>query len=121
MHAFWETIGSNSIVVTILALALVLLGWIWKNPVGLHVLWVMVLLKFVTPPLLIVPVPWMVNLQFPAPNQQKAGQRRADRSPVEVSREDENASVGPSLQEQRESADGESPRSVAPIDVASAA
>ena len=120
MHTFWETIVSNSLVVTVLAMALVLLGRIWKNPVGLHVLWVMVLLKFVTPPLLILPVPLTVNLQLPAPDQQKAGQRVADRSPVEVSREDENASVGPSRQEQRESDDGESPRSVAPIDVASA-
>jgi hypothetical protein len=57
MHTFWEAIVSNSLVVTVLAVALVLLGRIWKNPLGLHVLWVMVLLKFVTPPLLILPVP----------------------------------------------------------------
>src|SRR5271166_1809506 len=120
MLTFWETIVSNSLVVTVLAMALVLLGRIWKNPVGLHVLWVLVLLKFVTPPLLILPVPLTLNRQLPAPDQQKAGRRVADRSPAEVSREDENASVGPSRQEQRESDDGESPRSVAPIDVASA-
>lgn len=120
MHTFWETIVSNSLVVTVLAMALVLLGRIWKNPVGLHVLWVLVLLKFVTPPLLILPVPLTLNRQFPAPDQQKAGQRVVGRSPVEASREGEDASVGPSRQEQRDSDDGESPRVVAPIDVASA-
>ena len=120
MHTIWETIVSNSLVVTVLAMALVLLGRTWKNPGGLHLLWVMVLLKFVTPPLLILPVPLTVNLPLPAPDQQKAGQRVPDRSPVEVSREYENASVGPSRQEQRESDDRESPRTVAPIDVASA-
>src|SRR5271157_2787214 len=103
MHTFWETIVSNSLVVTVLAMALVLLGRTWKNPVGLHVLWVMVLLKFVTPPPLILPVPLTVNLQLPAPKQQRAGQRVADRSPVEVSRENENAAAGPSWQEERES------------------
>ncbi len=120
MHSFWETIVSNSLVVTVLAMALVLLGRIWKNPSGFHVLWVMVLLKFVTPPLLTLPVPLTVNLERPAADQQKAGQRVAERSPVGLSREHENASVGPRRQQQRESDAGESPRSVTPIDVASA-
>lgn len=120
MHIFWETIVSNSLVVPVLAMALVLLGRTWKNPGGLHVLWVMVLLKFVTPPLVILPVPLTVNLPLAAPDQQKAGPRVAERSPVEVSRENENASAGPSRQEERESDDRESPGSVAPVDVASA-
>ncbi len=120
MHTFWETIVSNSIVVTVLAMALVLLGRIWKNPQGLHVLWVMVLLKFVTPPLLILPVPLVVNRQVPAPDRQQAGRRVADRSPVEVSREDESISIGPSRQKRHESDGTENHRSVTPIDVASA-
>ena len=118
MHIFWETIVSNSLVVTVMATALALLGRIWKNPLALHVLWVLLLLKFVTPPLLILPVPLTMNRQLPAPLQ-KAGREFADRSPVEVSRAGENASVSFG-QQQRESRGGQSPASVAPIDVASA-
>jgi beta-lactamase regulating signal transducer with metallopeptidase domain len=119
MHTFWEIIVSNSLVVTVLAMAPVLLGRTWKDPVGLHVLWVLVLLKFVTPPLLVLPVPLTVNLPPPAPHQQKAGQLLAGRSPVDVFREHENASVGPSRKEQRESDDGVSSRSAARTAVAS--
>lgn len=57
MHAFWEIVASNALVVAVLAVLVALLGRIWKNPVGLHLLWVLVLLKLVTPPLATLPVP----------------------------------------------------------------
>jgi beta-lactamase regulating signal transducer with metallopeptidase domain len=120
MHTFWEIIVSNSLLATVLAVVLALLGRMWKNPVGLHLLWVMVLLKLVTPPLVILPVPWTVNRESPAPEQPEARQRIADRSSVEVASENENASVSLSGQGHRESDGGDISRRVAPIDVAPA-
>jgi beta-lactamase regulating signal transducer with metallopeptidase domain len=120
MHTFWEIIVSNSLVVTVLAVILALVGRTWKNPVVLHFLWVMVLLKFVTPPLVILPVPVTPNRQLPAPQPQEARQRSTEQSPAAVSREAENGSVVLSAPEQREAVEGSPPPSVAPIEVASA-
>ena len=58
MHAFWEIVVSNSVVVVVLAASVALLGRVWKNPAGLHLLWLFVLLKFVTPPVITLPVAW---------------------------------------------------------------
>ena len=57
MHAFGEIVVSNALVVTVLALGVALLGRMWKNPAALHLLWLLVLVKFVTPPLFTVPLP----------------------------------------------------------------
>jgi hypothetical protein len=51
MYAFWEIIASNAVVATILAIGAMLLSRIWKNAAAVHVLWVIVLLKLFTPPL----------------------------------------------------------------------
>jgi beta-lactamase regulating signal transducer with metallopeptidase domain len=56
MNAFWETVISNALLVAVLAVGVALLGRIWRNPLGLHLLWVLVLLKFVTPPLMTISV-----------------------------------------------------------------
>jgi beta-lactamase regulating signal transducer with metallopeptidase domain len=56
MQTFWETVVSNSLLVVVLAMGLTLLGRIWKNPSCLHLLWLLVLLKLVTPPLLTLPL-----------------------------------------------------------------
>ena len=54
MNAFWEIVASNAVVVVLLAAAVAVVGRFWKNPHGLYVLWLLVLLKFVTPPLFTV-------------------------------------------------------------------
>ena len=51
MSAFWGIIASNAVVATILAIGAMLLGRIWKNAAAVHLLWVVVLLKLFTPPL----------------------------------------------------------------------
>jgi hypothetical protein len=56
MHAFLQIVASNSVVFAGLAVGVAMLGRIWKNPVGLHFLWVLALLKLVTPPLVTVPL-----------------------------------------------------------------
>ena len=56
MHTFWEITASNALLVAVLALGVALLGRFWKNPAAMHLLWVLVLLKLVTPPLAILPV-----------------------------------------------------------------
>jgi bla regulator protein blaR1 len=51
---------SNAISATVLALAVACLGrLLWRRPAVLHCLWVLVLVKLVTPPLYDVPVPWL--------------------------------------------------------------
>lgn len=57
MNAIGVVVASNAAVVLLLAVGVALLGRIWKNPIGLHLLWVLVLVKFVTPPIITVPVP----------------------------------------------------------------
>ena len=52
---------SNVLVVAVLAVVVGLLGRIWKNPAGLHVLWVLVLLKLVTPPLVALHIPLLAT------------------------------------------------------------
>ncbi len=56
MQAILQIVASNAIVVVVLAAGVALLGRVWKNPLCLHLLWMCVLLKLVTPPLLTVPV-----------------------------------------------------------------
>jgi beta-lactamase regulating signal transducer with metallopeptidase domain len=56
MPAIWEVVVSNALVVVLLAAGVAVLGRLWKNPLCLHLLWLLVLLKLVTPPVLTVPV-----------------------------------------------------------------
>ncbi len=51
MNAFWEIIASNAAIATILAIVAMLLGRIWRNAAAIHLLWVVVLLKLFTLPL----------------------------------------------------------------------
>ena len=60
MYTFWEIIASNAVVATILAVIAMLLGRIWKNAAAVHVLWVVVLLKLFTPPLVITELPFAI-------------------------------------------------------------
>jgi beta-lactamase regulating signal transducer with metallopeptidase domain len=56
MQTFWEIVASNALLVVVLAVGVALLGRLWKNPLCLHLLWLLVLLKLVTPPLVTVPI-----------------------------------------------------------------
>jgi beta-lactamase regulating signal transducer with metallopeptidase domain len=69
MHAFWEIVVSNTLIVVALAGGIALLGRFWKNPAGLHLLWIFVLLKLVTPPVLTIPVPLWVPPLTTAPRE----------------------------------------------------
>ncbi len=54
----WEIIASNAILATFLGIGAALLGRVWKNPAALHLLWVIVLLKLFTPPVVISGLPF---------------------------------------------------------------
>ena len=58
MYAFWEITASNAVVATILAIGVMLLSRIWKNAAAVHALWVVVLLKLFTPPLITAGLPF---------------------------------------------------------------
>src|SRR4051794_27383945 len=58
MSTFWEIIASNAVVATILAILAAGLGRAWRNAAAVHVLWVVVLLKLFTPPLITAGVPF---------------------------------------------------------------
>ena len=87
MDVFWEIVASNSLVVVGLAVGVALLGRLWKNPNLLHLLWVFVLLKFVTPPLITIRVPLPAHSPPPAAERQGARQLIIDPSSSEPSRE----------------------------------
>ena len=57
MNAFWGIIVSNAIVATGLAIGALLLGRVWKHPAAIHGLWLVVLLKLLTPPLITAELP----------------------------------------------------------------
>jgi beta-lactamase regulating signal transducer with metallopeptidase domain len=56
MSHFWAIVASNALIVTAMAAGVALLGRIWKNPPGLHLLWALVLVKLFLPPIFTIPV-----------------------------------------------------------------
>ncbi len=49
---------SNAVAALLLALLVVTVACIWRRPAVLHALWLLVLVKLVTPPLVWLPEPW---------------------------------------------------------------
>jgi beta-lactamase regulating signal transducer with metallopeptidase domain len=58
MGTFWEIIVSNTLVAATLALGAIALGRLWKNAAASHLLWIAVLLKLFTPPIVTVEEPF---------------------------------------------------------------
>ncbi len=56
MNGFWQIVGSNALIVVPMALGVALLGRVWKNPQGRHLLWLLVLVKLLAPPIVTIPV-----------------------------------------------------------------
>src|SRR6266699_4326708 len=54
----------NAALATLLAAAVWAAGQFWRRPALAHVLWVVVLLKLLTPPLVQVPIGWKLDLSF---------------------------------------------------------
>ena len=53
---------SNALAVTVLAVFVAILGRLWRRPAVIHGLWLVVMLKLVTPPVVPVSVPVAANL-----------------------------------------------------------
>lgn len=66
MQSFWQIVASNALLVLVLAAGIALLGRIWRNPLCLHLLWIFVLLKLVTPPVATIPVAIPAPITIPA-------------------------------------------------------
>jgi len=58
MDSILHFLLSNALVAAILAFVLVLVGSVWRHPRLLHMLWLLVLVKLVTPPVVTVPIRW---------------------------------------------------------------
>jgi len=61
MDSILHFLLSNALVATVLAFVLVLVGALWRHPRLLHMLWVIVLVKLVTPPIVTVPIPLVLE------------------------------------------------------------
>ena len=87
MQPFWEIVASNAVLVAVLAAGVALLGRIWKNPLCLHLLWVLVLLKLVTPPVVTIPTTLLAE-HIPLTSRSNAQHQRppahVDASPQEL-------------------------------------
>jgi hypothetical protein len=60
MNLLWQALVSNVAIAAVCAIAVYAVTRIWKNPQLAHALWVLVLLKLVTPPFVSVPLPaWL--------------------------------------------------------------
>ena len=88
MQDFLQIVASNAIVVVVLAAGVTLLGRVWRNPACLHLLWMCVLLKLVTPPLLTVPVALPQGQASPAIAERAVSPPSLAVPRVEVSRRD---------------------------------
>ncbi len=84
MHTFWEIVASNAVIVVALAAGVALLGRAWKNPSGLHLLWMLVLVKLFTPPLVTIGVPLPVDRAAPVPEPREAHKKEAPPPVVEA-------------------------------------
>ncbi len=106
MQPFWEIVGSNALLVVVLASGVFLLGRIWKNPFYLHLLWVLVLLKLVTPPIVTVPLQLQATQASLASEERQATPAVANPSQVEVfQHEQETASTTVGQDDQHSSED----------------
>lgn len=56
---------SNAVTATLLAVLVACVVRIWRRPTVAHVLWLLVLLKLVTPPFVLVPLPWLSQPEPP--------------------------------------------------------
>src|SRR5438105_7432978 len=59
MHAFLEAVVSNAVTVIQLAILAALISRMCRQPALAHALWLLVLLKLITPPLVPVSVSWL--------------------------------------------------------------
>jgi hypothetical protein len=74
---------SNAVVALLMALVVVTVACVWRRPAVLHALWLLVLIKLVTPPLVWAPVPWPIvlfsarrrSVGWPRPRRTIAGRR----------------------------------------------
>ena len=74
MNAFWDIVASNCLVAVALAGGVCSTGPLLEEPAALHLLWVFVLLKLVTPPVLTLPIAWP-QAHAPAAAEQESNRR----------------------------------------------
>src|SRR5262245_21356051 len=61
MHPLLEMVLSNAAVATVLAILAAVVSQLSRRPALTHSLWLLVLLKLVTPPLMPVQLPWSLD------------------------------------------------------------
>jgi beta-lactamase regulating signal transducer with metallopeptidase domain/thiol-disulfide isomerase/thioredoxin len=93
MQSFWEIVASNALLIVGLAVCVGLLGRVWKNPLCLHLLWVLVLLKLVTPPVAIVPIASPTITESPIPESREVTPPPTEPVRLDASREEPAAVV----------------------------
>ncbi len=66
LSAIFDVVLANAVMVTLLAMAVAVVAHICRRPAIMHTLWLLVILKFITPPLVSLPVPeipWQISSQ----------------------------------------------------------
>ncbi|QEH36095.1 BlaR1 peptidase M56 [Aquisphaera giovannonii] len=87
MEGFLQAVMGNAVAASILALAAAAAGRVDRRPQVAHWLWVLVLLKLLTPPLFVVPLSWPEGERRPA----ASGAARPDAKPGEGARPEDQA------------------------------
>jgi beta-lactamase regulating signal transducer with metallopeptidase domain len=90
MYTFWESIASNAVVATIMAICAMVLSRFWKNAAAVHLLWVVVLLKLFTPPLLTAELPFALTF---LPSADGADSRETPLGPLKLNEPEQTARV----------------------------
>jgi beta-lactamase regulating signal transducer with metallopeptidase domain len=105
MTALFEIGLVNAALATILAVAVWLITRVWRHPVVVHTLWIVVLVKLIAPPM--VPIPFPLS----DPNYVVASPHELSDEPVTLmpTADDQSATVGPDVHEQNATAPRDSP------------
>lgn len=119
MHAVLEIVLSNLLVAGLLALLAAVVGLWDRRPAITHALWLLVMLKLVTPPLFECPIPWPESpLLQQQPSAQVKQQFVVNEAPVPVEENDGPAAPTPeALPQPAEREEQVDPLVVVPADV----
>lgn len=89
MDSLLEIAVSNAVAASLLALAAGAAGHFCRRPALTHGLWLLVLLKLVTPPLVSIPLPWPAPAEVPSRASPEAAARSITPAPVDETDRDD--------------------------------
>jgi len=51
----------NAVIASLLAIGAIFATWVWRNPYATRAIWLVVLLRFIVPPMFTIQLPWLAD------------------------------------------------------------